>query len=712
LQIDGHLAAKALRIGGYGDGIPNDGGVVNHNRRHLRLERGSDEPGSRRRLRHGKRRALAASGLSFMVRWAFAVSAAMVVAGLMEYGFARQQIVDRAMEDSRRNYEVLAEGLEEALAAAGTDAERREHAIEDEIHHLQHSPGTVRVGLFDAAGRLVTGGEEQTVAGELEGADPTRFAEVLATGQTAVKTESSHVDTGERGYQFLVPLTAPEGTLVLEIDQHPGIINELIQGMGQNKLLGLLTAIAVAIPLSYLFGGRSLQRRHLRAQRQADADPLTGLSGRRPFNPSLEAVLADRRYGVVSLALLDVDGFKQLNDRLGHSHGDRVLQALADSFEELAAADTPFRLGGDEFAVILPGSDEDQAAEALTRVRVAFAARFPGVTFSVGIAASGTHKPLALTELWERSDAALYEAKRLGRHRSVSFKSMAEGHTVSAEKTDELTALVSGTVPLNVAFQPIWDLRRGVVLAHEALLRLPHSSRISGPQEAFELAERLGIAADLDSRARSAVLAEVCSQGWEGLLFLNLHPDALPGFDLDNLVAELAVAGLEPEDVVLEITEQAGLNHPDPIRTLRLAQDRGFRLALDDMGRSNAGLHALRLVRFDIVKIDGEVIANLEKDPSSAATVSAAISFVQQAGGWIVAEGIEEPPMLDKLLQHGLAPARQQPVIAGQGYLLGRPKERPLGINTHLAIFEQQITGPAPPDADLDDLYGNTQDQM
>lgn len=676
---------------------------------HLRLESMSEEQVNLRRPRHRKRAGLVASGLSFMVRWVFAVSAAMLVAGVMEYGFARQQIIDRAIEDSRRNYEVLAEGLAEALTAAGSDAGRREHAIADELHHVLRSPGTVQVGLFDASGKLLASGEDQTSLGEIDGADPRRFADVLATGETAVRTESSHA--GEAGYRFLVPVTAPGGTLVLEIDQHPEIINELVQDLGQNKLLGLLTAIVIAIPLSYLFGGRSLQRRQLRAQQQADADPLTGLSGRRPFKPSLEAILNDQKYSVVSLALLDLDGFKQLNDRLGHSHGDRVLQALADSFEELADSDTAFRLGGDEFAVILPGSDEDQAAEALNRVRAAFSARFPGVTFSAGIASIGTREPLLLTELWERGDAALYEAKRLGRHRSVSFRSMAEGHTVSVEKTDELTAIVAGTMSVNVAFQPIWDLRRGVVLAHEALLRLPEASRISGPQAAFELAERLGIAADLDSRARSAVLAEVCSQGWEGLLFLNLHPDALPGFDLDNLVAELAVAGLEPEDVVLEVTEQAGLNHADPIRTLRHAQDRGFRLALDDMGRSNAGLHALRLVRFDILKIDGEVIANLDKDPSSVATLAAAISFVQQAGGWIVAEGIEEPGMLTVLLQQGLIPTWQQPVIAGQGYLLGHPEPRPIGINTHLAILDQYQVGTPPPDNDLDGLYGNRHDQ-
>lgn len=650
-----------------------------------------------------------------MVRWVFAVFAAMLVAGLIEYGVARQQIRDRALEDARRNYETLAQGLEEALM--DIDAGSRGEAIADEIRHLQYSQGTVYVALFDTAGRLIARSDDQSSRGEFENVDAARFAKVLSTGETTVETEADHAEadhehTSARGYEFLVPLRSPEGMLVLEIDQHPEIIEELVQDLGRNKLLGLLTAIGVATPLSYLFGGWSLLRRQLHAEQQADADPLTGLSGRRPFKPSLEATLSDNRHSVVTLALLDLDGFKQVNDRRGHSHGDRVLQAMADSFKELSASDTPFRLGGDEFAVIFPGSDQDQATQAISRVRAALVGSFPGVSFSAGIASSGTREPLSLTELWERGDAALYEAKRLGRHRSVSFKSMADGHTLGVEKTDELTTLVAGTVPLNVAFQPIWDLHRGVVLAHEALLRLPEGSRISGPHEAFELAERLGIAAALDTRARSAVLAAVAGQDWEGLLFLNVHPNALPDFDLDNLVAELAVAGLEPEDIVLEVTEQAGLNHPDPIRTLRRAQDRGFRLALDDMGRSNAGLHALRLVRFDILKIDGDVVASLATDPSSVATMSAAITFVQQAGGWIVAEGIEEPAMLTMLLQHGSAPAAQQPVIAGQGYLLGHPKERPVGLDTHLAILDQH-TGDTGPDRDnMNKLYGSSQDQI
>ena len=630
-----------------------------------------------------------------MARWVLAVSAAVLLAGLAEFGVAQQQIIDRGLQDSIRNYGALAEQLERALAA-NSDPAARDAAIAAELDHVKHGYGTVYVGLFAGDGRLfVEAGKE---AGR-ERANPVRLAEVASTGTPAVETEE--VASGE-GYEFFIPVTAPGGTLIMNVDQDPGIIAELVADERQRGLLGLLIAVLCAIPLSYLLGGRTLHLRQLRAQREADEDALTGLASRRPFRPALESALARGAATPVTLALLDLDNFKRINDRLGHSYGDRVLSGFADAFAELRTSDTAFRLGGDEFAVILPGREEYGAAEALERVRTALLSKFTGVTFSAGIASSTVADPAALQELWERADAALYEAKRRGRRQSVTFGSMATGHTVSAEKIEALTALVADDSPITVAFQPIWDLRRGVVLAHEALLRLPTDSPISGPQEAFELAERLGLAAALDARARGAVLAEVKARQWDGLLFMNIHPDALAHLDIDALTAELAAAGLEPEDVVLEVTEQAGLDHPEPIRTLTRAHERGFRLALDDMGRSNAGLRALTLVRFDIIKIDGEVIARLGKDPSSAATVAAAMTFVGQSGGWVVAEGIEEQRMLSTLLQPGHSGTARQPVLAGQGFLLGRPAPQPVGLNTHLPVLDLLPTSAGADDHDAD----------
>lgn len=658
-----------------------------HGRNGARPVEGSGRTGWMRRVR--------LAGLPFMAQWILAVSSAMLLAGLVESGLAQQQIVERVLQDSLRNYGVMASGLEDVMATE-LDLKPMKAVIDDELQHVAHSYGTVYVGLFDAQNHLVANAGGGFGAIPSTQADAMRRNAVRRTGRGAVSRE---VGTDGARYEYLVPVSSPGGMLVLEIEQRADIVTDLVADLRSRNMLAFLLAVGLAIPLSYVFGGRALHRRQRRARSEADADALTNLAGRRPFRPALEAALASNTNTTVTLALIDLDGFKQINDRLGHSHGDRVLRGLADSFEELRASDTAYRLGGDEFAIILAGSDEDGASEALARVRKALGRSFPGVSFSAGIASSARAVPVELQELWERADAALYEAKGRGRRQSVTFESMASGHSVSAEKIEALMALVEAAAPLSVAFQPIWDLRRGVVLAHEALLRLPKDSPITGPREAFDLAERLGLAPALDALARAAVLAAVKARRWEGLLFLNIHPGALAGLDIDNLTAGLAAVGLEPADVVLEVTEQAGLDCPEPIHTLTQAHERGFRLALDDMGHSNAGLHALTLVRFDIIKIDAEVISRLGTDPSAAATVAAAMTFVEHTGGWVVAEGIEEVRTLTALLRTGCADSLRKPVLAGQGYLLGRPVERPVGLDTHLRVLENQD----PPHTAVDD---------
>jgi diguanylate cyclase (GGDEF)-like protein len=696
--MDAVSAAWGRYVGGYpsseyraersGGCCPGCGGVMNNHRiftpAHRRRGRGPAGGGHA-----GLVRGFTPARVPFLVRWALAVSLAMLAAGAMEFGVSQQQLADRTLKDSLRDYQALAQGVEEALVPGAQPVPPSE-AVSRELHHLGYSYGTVYVGLFASDGRLISGSRKEAGPG---GADVSRLAQVAATGQATVGMETDPGEDGEGGrYEFLLPVSSPEGTLVLEIDQRADTVTEVIADLALRKVLELVLAVLVAIPLSYAFGGRALHQLHLRAQRQASADPLTSLPGRRPFRPALATALTHKTEPTVTLALIDLDGFKQFNDRLGHSYGDRVLTGLADSFSELGASDTPFRLGGDEFAVIFPGSEEDRSAEALERVRTTLTGRFPSVTFSAGIASSMREAPAPLQELWERADAALYEAKRRGRRQTVTFGSMAAGHTVSAVKIQALTELLQDNTPFAVAFQPIWDLRGGVVLAHEALLRLPKGSPIAGPQEAFDLAERLGLAAELDARAREAVITAVTGRKWEGLLFLNIHPDALADLNIDSLTAGLGAAGLEPRDVVLEVTEQAGLDHPEPIRSLARAHEKGFRLALDDMGSSNAGLRALTLVRFDIIKVDREVISRFGTDTSSAATVAAAMTFIGQTGGWVVAEGIEDQQTLTALMQpEGGVGLRREPVLAGQGYLLGRPNEQPISLDSRLPILERHL---------------------
>lgn len=620
----------------------------------------------------------------FVVQWMVAVAVAMLLGGAVRYGLAARQIADRITAESMNGYTVQARLLEDILAKE-PDPARRAAAVRDQLRQMRQSYGTGSVGLFDSTGRPVFG-----PASDVMRASPEQLAQVVATRRAAAVSEAATAADGGRHFlhEFLLPVRAPEGLLVLEVHQREDVTAGLVSDLSKDQAIGLLVAILLAIPAPYFVGGRRLRRRQLASEQEADTDALTGLAGRRPFRPALEEALAHQV--PVALALIDLDGFKQVNDRLGHSYGDRVLIAMAQSFDGLRATDSAFRLGGDEFAIVLPGADDRQASEAMDRVRKSLAVRSPDVTFSCGIASRPAGEVMPLQELWERSDAALYEAKRRGRRQSVTFETMSVRHTVSAEKLDAVTALLDDESGITAAFQPIWDLRRGVVLGHEALLRLPPGCPVDGPQEAFELAQRLGVAAALDARARRAVLDAVRDRQWQGLLFINVHPDALESLEVDALVVDLAVAGLDPTAVVLEVTEQAGLDHPAPIRVLKRAQERGFRLALDDMGHSNAGLRALTLVPFDIVKLDRQVIARLDASAASAATVAAATTFVQRSGGWVIAEGIEDTRSLAALLRGAHFGPGREPVMAGQGYLLGRPQPVPLGLDEQSPFLQSQ----------------------
>ncbi len=636
-------------------------------RRSLRSKRGSSD-----------RRA--AAGWPFLVRWVAAVSLSMAVAGVIEYTVAAEQLEERSLAEVAKGYEADLDGLTDVLSVDLVPAVRRE-AIGDELDRVAQTYGTKNVILFTADGRLID------ATGNNPDEDKTAdIRAVLSSGSPSWEEEKDEGEAGDGSrYEFLLPVRTPDGQdFVVEVDQQATITEGLTADLRLRKTVSLLIGLLIAAPLSYLLGGRSLHRRQNRAEHAADTDALTGLAGRRPFRPTLQALLAGSAADTTLLALIDIDDFKGVNDRLGHSFGDRVLCALAGSFDALGASDTAFRLGGDEFAVVLTKSSDAQAVAAIERVRTALTQNAPGITFSCGIAAATTGDAVALQELWERADAALYEAKHRGRRQTVAFSTMANSVTVSADKLDAVTALLGDDAKLSVAFQPIWDLREGQILGHEALLRLPVDTLVEGPQEAFELAQRLGLAADLDGRARRAVLKAVGERDWHGLLFLNVHPDALPGLDVDALVTDITIAGLVPTQVILEVTEHDDLDRPEPIRALKRAQDRGFRLALDDMGASNAGLRALTHVRFDVVKLDRQVTARLGIDPASDATIAAATTFVQHTGGWVIAEGIEDADMLDAVRgdTHGPSPSRQ--MIAGQGYFLGRPAPAPTAIETRL----------------------------
>ena len=437
----------------------------------------------------------------------------------------------------------------------------------------------------------------------------------------------------------------------------------------------MLLSLLIALPLFYVLGGRSVGALYRSALQRARRDGLTDLDNHRAFQDELaRAVGESARYGTsVTLALLDIDDFKFENDRHGHQHGDRLLCELSALLRESRAGDRAFRLGGDEFALLLAHTDEAEADVPLARIRAEVERRLSGVTTSIGFSAAAPEDREPST-LWGRADAALLEAKRRGGNAIVAAAEVVDSMpVVTIEKVRAVRALIDAGA-VDVAFQPIWDLSGTRVLGYEALAR-PRSSELSGPGEAFEIADSIGRGHELDAVCRRATLRLAGDLPTGALLFLNVSPqslehDALAG---DSLVLAVRGAGFEPEQVVLEITERTDARKELLIPEAARLRALGFLLALDDVGAGNAGLEMLSALPVDFIKIDRAVVSSAVEDRGARAVMLAIMAFARESGSFVIAEGIETEAMLELARDphpNGESRARRRP---GRPGLPARP---------------------------------------
>ncbi len=442
---------------------------------------------------------------------------------------------------------------------------------------------------------------------------------------------------------------------------------------------------SVALPASLSLAGiwyvhhqrkaASAARRELaRLERVSMTDALTGLGNHRSFQEELrrEVSRAHRHRHPLSLALVDLDEFKVINDMYGHVHGDRVLQSVADLLGRQRVEDRAFRVGGDEFAVLLPHTAASSAYTTLDRRRIEIA-RTAGASMSVGIAEL-EEGSLDLDRIREQADAALYEAKRRGRNAVMLFDEVKGSATfASPAKMQGVRQLLTDR-EVGVVFQPIWSLRDGKTIGHEALARPAERYGLRGPGEAFDVVAKIGRVPELDGICRDAVLAHSSSLPPGGSLFLNVAPQTLEHEVLSGrtLVKAVEEAGLTPEQVVLEVTENAADRLSRVAREAARLRSLGFRIALDDVGGEQTGLGSLWMVEADYVKIDQSVTRAAVADNRARALLSAIVSFGRHTGATVIAEGIDSEAMLRLV---GTSQEEGLSVDAVQGFLLGVPSD-------------------------------------
>ena len=418
---------------------------------------------------------------------------------------------------------------------------------------------------------------------------------------------------------------------------------------------------------------------------QAFHDPLTNLANRTLFLDQVNDRLAAAVDGVLPVVLfIDLDGFKVVNDTLGHTAGDRLLVAVADRIRGLIRADDiAARLGGDEFALLLEDLPDLQRSVAVCR-RLLEALRVPlqidgheiAVSASIGMAASGPNGDQA-DDLLRNADVAMYTAKADGRNRYAVFEptmhaSLVERHALGAELAKSV-----GRGELLIHYQPIVALDTGNIYGVEALVRWRHSTRgIIGPDEFIPLAQENGTILPLGRW----VLLESCREaaGWRRdraidrlILTVNLSAAQLQQMDfVDDLRSILDETGFPAEDLVLELTETAMFHDTQTtIARLETLRALGIRIAIDDFGTGYSSLAYLQRFQVDILKIAREFVGTGERASDDWVFARAMVALGQALNLRIIAEGIEEVGQLDQLREMGCE--------LGQGYLFARPSDGP-----------------------------------
>jgi diguanylate cyclase (GGDEF)-like protein len=461
---------------------------------------------------------------------------------------------------------------------------------------------------------------------------------------------------------------------------HRPVVSALVIGSGAlaGFQLGrqgrILAAVTVALSMSAVaaLAAWLLTHRMRAAERAALRDPLTGLPNRKLLEDRIEQALARSRRTEESFALMvvDLDGFKAVNDAWGHEAGNVVLRSIARRLLTVVReTDTVARVGGDEFVILSLGTQEDAEAAALVgRLRQALRRpyRVQGRPVELDASVGWALFPqdgVAPGELLAQADGEMYATKR-----DTSEESVVERRGLDANVVRDLELALAHN-EIVVHYQPIVDLRSGAVRAVEALVRRLHTDRLVGPSEFIPHVERSPIVRSLTLAVASDALRHLVTWDARGIELeaaVNVPYRMLDDEELiTGLRRLLDTVGVEGRRLTLEVVPSGpGAGSTIDGRQIERLRRLGVRLSLDDLGRASS-IAAIRTLPLDQAKIDAMFLHNVGRDERSQAIVGSLVELAHTLRLEVVAEGIETRLAWDTAARLGCD--------RGQGYFLGHP---------------------------------------
>ncbi|NHZ71430.1 MAG: EAL domain-containing protein [Proteobacteria bacterium] len=447
-------------------------------------------------------------------------------------------------------------------------------------------------------------------------------------------------------------------------------------------VLAGITVLSVAVLGIVYLKRRSTDRR---LGYLAQYDQLTGLINRTLFQDRLNSAIARARRegGLVTVMFLDIDGFKDVNDRFGHAIGDELLRQISSRLVAcLRETDTVARLGGDEFTVILEGGQRvEDAGQVATKILKTIGTPYQignrevVVTTSIGIAVY----PLdgdTYQDLVKGADTAMYQSKAAGRNTYQYFTRALRDRTSDRMAImDDLRTAIDAGDQLRIEYQPKVDVARGVVVGLEALIRWEHPERgRMMPGQFIPLAEE----SDMIIAMSEWLINEACldMRSWidKGMrpmrVAVNSSDRLFRDANLVEMIAiALAAADLDPRHLEIEVTERTLTQESERAgRVIERLADMGVKVSIDDFGTGYSSLRQIQSLPIGALKIDDSFVREANRRPESVAIADSIISIARCFDLEVIAEGVETPEELSTMRALGCNRV--------QGYLVAKPLPR------------------------------------